>query len=238
MTEEFSWFVSVLPMILLRSGTAIVCGGIIGIERERRGKAAGFRTNTLICFGSAIYVFASDLLFVRMGITNTDPTRIAAQIVTGIGFLGAGTIIQSRGAVTGLTTAATIWVVAGIGVLIGAGFPLLGFLCTLLVLMTLVLLVKVEPKLLGKCKFVTTDVLFNYGGGEARGAIATILADYDIDESKYEIKKLDAATMRLRITYCDKHPSHHRFLPELWRVPGMVEMIKNGADLGPLSGRS
>jgi putative Mg2+ transporter-C (MgtC) family protein len=236
MTEEFSWFVSMLPMILLRTGAAIVCGGIIGIERERRGKAAGFRTNTLICLGSAIYVLASDLLFVRMGITNTDPTRIAAQIVTGIGFLGAGTIIQSRGTVTGLTTAATIWVVAGIGVLIGSGFPLLGFLCTLMVLMTLVVLVKLEPRLLGRCRFVTTDVLFNYGGGEVRGAIATILADYDMDESKYEIKKLDEATLRLRITYCDKHPSHHRFLPELWRVPGVVEMIKNGADRGPLSG--
>ncbi len=232
MTEEFSWFVSMLPMILIRSGAAIVCGGIIGIERERRGKAAGFRTNTLICLGSAIYVFASDLLFLRMGITNTDPTRIAAQIVTGIGFLGAGTIIQSRGTVTGLTTAATIWVVAGIGVLIGAGFPLLGFLCTLLVMMTLVLLVKIEPKLLGKCRFVTSDILFNTSVGEARGAIASILADYDIDESKVEITKVDQSVSRLRLTYCDKHPSHHRFLPELWRVPGMVEMIKNGADSG------
>ena len=82
LAEELSWFVSVLPMILIRSGVAILCGGLIGIERERRGKAAGFRTNTLICLGSAIYMFASDLLFLRLGITNTDPTRIAAQIVT------------------------------------------------------------------------------------------------------------------------------------------------------------
>ena len=237
MTEEFRWFISMLPMILLRSGAAIICGGIIGIERERRGKSAGFRTNTLICLGSAIYMFTSDLLFLRLGITNTDPTRIGAQIVTGIGFLGAGTIIQSRGTVTGLTTAATIWVVAGIGVLIGAGFPLLGFLCTLLVLMTLVLLVKIEPKLLGKCRFATSDILFNNASGEARGAIATILSDFDIDESKFEVVRVDQSISRLRLTYCDKHPSHHRFLPEIWRIPGMVEMIKNGADQEPASGR-
>jgi putative Mg2+ transporter-C (MgtC) family protein len=226
MTEEFSWFVSVLPMILIRSGVAILCGGLIGIERERRGKAAGFRTNTLICLGSAIYMFASDLLFLRLGITNTDPTRIAAQVVTGIGFLGAGTIIQSQGTVTGLTTAATIWVVAGIGVLIGAGFPLLGVLCTLLVLMTLVLLVKVEPRLLGKCHFVTADIVFRDTGGETRSAIGTILADHDIDASKFEVTDGGEAVSKIRLSYCDKHPSHHRFLSELWRLRGIIEISR------------
>jgi putative Mg2+ transporter-C (MgtC) family protein len=226
MIEEFSWFVSVLPMILIRSGVAILCGGLIGIERERRGKAAGFRTNTLICLGSAIYMYASELLFLRMGITNTDPTRIAAQVVTGIGFLGAGTIIQSQGTVTGLTTAATIWVVAGIGVLIGAGFPLLGILCTLLVLMTLVLLVKVEPRLLGKCHFVEADIVFHDTGGETRTAIGTILADNDVDASRFEIADTGQSVSKIHLRYCDKHPSHHRFLSELWRLPGIIEISR------------
>lgn len=226
MTEDFAWFISVLPMILIRSGVAILCGGLIGIERERRGKAAGFRTNTLICLGSAIYMFSGEFLFDRLGITNTDPTRIAAQVVTGIGFLGAGTIIQSQGTVTGLTTAATIWVVAGIGVLIGAGFPLLGILCTLLVLMTLVLLVKVEPRLLGKCHFVTADISFHDTGGETRAAIGTILADHDIDASKFEITAGPQAVSKIHLSYCDKHPSHHRFLSELWRLPGIIEISR------------
>lgn len=228
MTEEFRLFVSMLPMILIRSGVAILCGGLIGLERERRGKSAGFRTNTLICLGSAIYMLTADLLFIQMGITNTDPTRIAAQVVTGIGFLGAGTIIQSRGTVTGLTTAATIWVVAGIGVLIGAGFPMIGILCTLLVLMTLVLLVKIEPRLLGKCHFVAVDIVFADTGVEPRGAITTLLADHDIDAARFEITKEDHVLSRLRLTYCDKHPSHHRFLTELWRLQGIVEISRSG----------
>ncbi len=226
LAEELSWFVSVLPMILIRSGVAILCGGLIGIERERRGKAAGFRTNTLICLGSAIYMFASDLLFLRLGITNTDPTRIAAQIVTGIGFLGAGTIIQSQGTVTGLTTAATIWVVAGIGVLIGAGFPLLGFLCTLLVLGTLVLLVKIEPRLLGKCHFITAEIVFSDTDGETRSTIGSILADHDVESSAAEVSGGDASVSKITLRYCDKHPSHHRFLSELWRLPGIIEISR------------
>ena len=98
----------------------LISGGLIGIERERRGKAAGFRTNTLICLGSAIYMFASDLLFLRLGITNTDPTRIAAQIVTGIGFLGAGVIMKEGLNIRGLNTAATLWGSAAAGGAAGA----------------------------------------------------------------------------------------------------------------------
>ena len=97
---------------------AILVGGAIGLERELRRKPAGLRTNILICMGSAL------LMDLSMGITVThggDPGRIAAQVVTGIGFLGAGTILHSRGQITGLTSAATIWVVAALGLTIGAG---------------------------------------------------------------------------------------------------------------------
>ncbi|CUS88767.1 MgtC/SapB family protein, partial [Candidatus Kryptonium thompsonii] len=92
---------------------AIVFGGLIGLERELKGKPAGFRTNILICLGSTLYMILS------MKIAG-DPGRIAAQVVTGIGFIGAGTIIQARGTITGLTTAATIFVVASIGLAIGS----------------------------------------------------------------------------------------------------------------------
>lgn len=225
--EEFTFFTSVLPMIFIRAGTAILCGALIGIERERRGKPAGFRTNTLICLGSTIYMLASELLLTRMGIANSDPTRIAAQVVTGIGFLGAGTIIQSRGTVSGLTSAATIWVVAGIGLLIGAGFPLIGVLCTLFVLMTLILLVKIEPKLLGKCQFVSSTITFSDSGAQTRSEIAAILLEHDIDFSKFDISKVDHNTSTFHLTYCDKHPSHHRFLSELLHIPGIIELSRN-----------
>jgi putative Mg2+ transporter-C (MgtC) family protein len=103
-------------------GLAVVLGGIIGLEREISGKPAGLRTNILICVGAALLTDVS-LVLVRApdGTLLADPTRVAAQIITGIGFLGAGTIMQSRGTITGLTSAATIWVVCAIGITIGAG---------------------------------------------------------------------------------------------------------------------
>ncbi len=109
--------------LLLKLTIAILLGGLIGLEREIAGKPAGLRTNILICVGSALISDVS----VRIGLLDGgarvgDPARLAAQIVSGVGFLGAGTIMQARGTVIGLTSAATIWVVAAIGIAIGAGF--------------------------------------------------------------------------------------------------------------------
>jgi uncharacterized membrane protein YhiD involved in acid resistance len=112
---------------------AVLCGGAVGLERELRGKAAGLRTNILICVGATLFTQLSMDIAGPLG----DPARIAAQIVSGIGFIGAGTILHSRGAVTGLTSAATIWVVAAIGVALGAGAVLEGAGVTLLMLMVL-----------------------------------------------------------------------------------------------------
>lgn len=100
----------------------MVLGGAIGLEREIAGKPAGLRTNILICMGSALLTDVSiGIVMSPDGGRLGDPGRLAAQIVTGIGFIGAGTIMQARGTITGLTTAATIWVVAAIGITVGAG---------------------------------------------------------------------------------------------------------------------
>lgn len=104
---------------------SIVCGAAIGMERELSDKPAGLRTNMLICVGSTLITMVSlhvALTYASRQVNIADPGRIAAQIVSGIGFLGAGTIIQARGSVHGLTTAATIWVMAGIGLAIGSGY--------------------------------------------------------------------------------------------------------------------
>src|SRR6266536_2842532 len=101
--------------LLLQLGLAVLLGGAIGLERELGGKPAGLRTNILICIGSVLYTKLS----MTMGGPTSDPTRVAAQIVTGVGFIGAGTILHARGAVVGLTSAATIWVVAAIGEALG-----------------------------------------------------------------------------------------------------------------------
>lgn len=135
----------VLPAFLVRTGVAALCGGMIGIERELQHKPAGFRTNILICAGAAMYMVVGPLI-VANGATMTDPSRIAAQVVTGIGFLGAGCIIQAGGRVTGLTSAATIWVVAAIGIIAGAGFPILAAIASAMVVMTLAVLRQVERR--------------------------------------------------------------------------------------------
>ena len=224
--ESLQFFSSILSAFLIRGGFAILCGGLIGVERERKGKSAGFRTNTLICLGSALYMLVGEFISMKLNLSSIDPTRIAAQVVTGIGFIGAGTIIQSRGTITGLTSAATIWVVAGIGLTIGAGFPWLGLLCTILVLATLTLLGKIEPKLLGKCHFVSCDIVFNDDGGRTRAELAAILGEHDIDISGLDIAKVEPNKSRIILQFCDKHPSHHRFLAELWHTPGIIEVTK------------
>ena len=152
MTNDLSLFESwdrlaaIVPVFLVRCGAAAVCGALIGLERELKGKPAGFRTNILICLGSALYMAAGVL--VAGGNSANDPARIAAQVVTGIGFLGAGCIMQQHDHIKGLTTAATIWVVAAIGIVAGAGYPILAFIAAGMVLITLVVLGAIERRFL------------------------------------------------------------------------------------------
>ncbi|MEN8376750.1 MAG: MgtC/SapB family protein [Gemmatimonadota bacterium] len=133
--------------LLGRLVLAAALGGAIGIERELEGKPAGFRTNLLICVGAALLTELSVLMVDAAGPAGAgDPARIAAQIVSGIGFLGAGTIIQARGTVSGLTTAATLWVVAAIGIAVGAGAWGEAIGATALVVAALVLLGRFERR--------------------------------------------------------------------------------------------
>ena len=133
--------------LMLQLGLATLLGGAIGLERELGGKPAGLRTNILICIGSVLYTHLSLAMLAATsgGIPpGTDTTRVAAQIVTGVGFIGAGTILHARGAVVGLTSAATIWVVAAIGVALGSGYYLEGVGTTLVVLAVLAGLGRIE----------------------------------------------------------------------------------------------
>lgn len=122
---------------------ALFIGGLIGIEREFKGKPAGMRTNMLMCMGSCLLMILSVEIF-REGAGMGDPSRIASQVVTGIGFLGAGMIIQSRFSVMGLTSAATLWFVAALGLVIGWGDYLLASASTILTIVTLTLLSGIE----------------------------------------------------------------------------------------------
>jgi putative Mg2+ transporter-C (MgtC) family protein len=131
--------------IVLRLILAMVIGGIIGLEREKNNRPAGFRTHTLVCVGSALVFLTSEFIFEAYHESvNLDPARLPAQVVSGIGFLGAGTIIHYGSNIKGLTSAATLWVVACLGLAIGAGFYWGAIAATIIVYITLILLKKLE----------------------------------------------------------------------------------------------
>ena len=131
--------------ILVRVTVALLLGAIVGIEREYRGHPAGVRTLAMVSVGSCIFTAAGLFLFPGH---MTDPTRIAAQVVTGVGFLGAGAIFRAQDGVKGLTTAATVWVVAAIGMATGFGLYVLATGAALLVLIALALIRPIELRFL------------------------------------------------------------------------------------------
>jgi len=148
--------------LLIKLLVAVVLGGAVGVEREMSGKPAGLRTTILICVGAALFTHLS----VAIGLVSQTPsgqpygdvTRIAAQIVTGIGFLGAGAILHERGSVVGLTTAATIWVVAAIGMGVGAGAYAEAVGTTIMVCLVLIGLRPIERKLVMVRRTVTATL--------------------------------------------------------------------------------
>lgn len=131
--------------LVLRLTLAATLGGVIGYERQSRRKSAGLRTNVLVCLGSCLIMILSDAIYSGVeGRTNADPARLAAQVVSGIGFLGAGAIMKEGLTVTGLTTAACLWVVAGVGLAVGGGFYVEALFTTALVFVTLGRLSKLD----------------------------------------------------------------------------------------------
>ncbi len=128
--------------IILRILLSVLVGGIIGFERERHRRAAGLRTHILVCVGSALIALTSVYIAENYSSVyqNCDPARVAAGIITGIGFLGAGTIIRERASILGLTTAASLWSVAGLGLALGVGFYKAAIVAAVAIFLTLAVL--------------------------------------------------------------------------------------------------
>ncbi len=146
-----SYFYDILSMIeadkiyIIRLVVAVILGAFVGFERQSRGRSAGLRTNILVCLGSAAAVVAFDKLFATYNldsgsIIRMDPSRVAAGVITGVGFLGAGTIIKNTNFVRGLTTAASIWIVSAIGITVGLGEYTIAIFLTIMVLTALYIL--------------------------------------------------------------------------------------------------
>lgn len=175
-----------------------VLGGFIGYEREAHRKSAGLRTHILVSIGSCLIMILSIKIYASVqGLTNADPTRMAAQVVSGIGFLGAGSILKDGPSIKGLTTAASLWVVSGVGLAVGSGYYMGAFLTTGLVFITLTILSRLENK---EYKSLVNLYIISADVPGQIGEIGLLLGSYDIHirDIKIEEKK-DLLSLSLRV---------------------------------------
>jgi putative Mg2+ transporter-C (MgtC) family protein len=206
------------PAIPLRLVLAVILGGIIGLEREMRDKPAGLRTNILICVGSTLFMSLSARVAQLLG---GDPTRIAAQIISGIGFLGAGAVLHSHGFVLGLTTAATIWVVAGVGMALGSGMYGVATFVTGMSLVTLYFLSYVEDKIQGRMSYSYALVVSDLN--QALASINRVLQESSVSAASFNFKKR-AENYRVWFTLVIPRDTNSKLIQRLSQVPEIIQM--------------
>ena len=186
--------------VALRLGVAAVLGGAIGVERELRDREAGIRTHLLVSLGAALFTVVSaygfhEFLASGASVVRADPTRIAAQIVTGIGFLGAGAIIREGLSIRGLTTAATLWVVAAIGMACGAGWYGPALITTLFTILALGPLRIAAYKWIARIKPEENRLIVELKEGQPVGPFLTLLDDIEFleltDEADRRVLQLE-----------------------------------------------
>ena len=168
---------------------AVICGGLIGIEREYKRRPAGFRTHILICLGAALTTMTSQYLFLERQLF-TDMARLGAQVIAGIGFIGAGTIIVTRKQrVKGLTTAAGLWTAAIIGLVCGAGYIELALFATLMVLFAELILIRIEYKFARKSS--DSNLYIEYAHAANIQDILRICREKGVKVDGLEITRMD-----------------------------------------------
>jgi putative Mg2+ transporter-C (MgtC) family protein len=204
------------PLALV--AVSVVCGSIVGAERERAEKPAGLRTLLLICLGSTVFT----LMSIDEAIGAADRARIAAQIVTGVGFLGAGAILRERGGVVGLTTAASIWVVAAVGIVVGAGYAVAGLALSGAIVATLSLLSRIENRFLEACEMATLRLVVHPDHGKTWLRIQGILDEFGNPVSATVAGAPASNEQAIELRYCRSHRHHRAFFPELAKLPEIL----------------
>lgn len=181
-------------IIVFRMVLACILGGIIGYERENTHRPAGFRTHILVCVGSALVMVTSEYIsHAFRGLGNTDPARLGAQVISGIGFLGAGTIIREGFAVKGLTTAASLWAVSCVGIAAGIGFYQGAVVATILIFCTLIGLKRLEEHFTRKNNYEVLYIETVDIPGQL-GLIGTVLGSYGAVIKNIEFIRSDDKT--------------------------------------------
>lgn len=206
---------------LIKLLIATILGGLIGMERQIGGQYAGFRTQLLVCLGSCLFTISSIHIYKVYG-NSVDPARIAAQIVVGMGFLGAGVILKHGVTIRGLTTAATLWIVSAIGMAIGFGQYEIAFFTYFLVFLTLAIFKNIED-ILPKNRYSTLTIRLS-GSDELR--ISELLGDFDIKvlDRKVRInKEKDFIEQEVTVKYKDLYQLKE-FLKTLQDIPNLLEL--------------
>lgn len=216
--------------LVLRLILAAIIGGFIGIEREVSNRPAGLRTHILVTVGSALITLVSKDGFGGLG----DPARVAAQIVTGIGFLGAGTIIKTGSSIKGLTTAASLWISAGIGIAIGSGYYLGALVTAGIVLLTLVNIGSFEKRLIRRT--YSTIEIFTKGRTGLLGEIGTVLGEHKVYikdirmVSVDEYEDLENLTFEITVKFTDSIDLDHLF-NSIYRIKNVSNINFNGREV-------
>lgn len=174
--------------VTVRMVAAVICGGLVGIEREVKRRSAGFRTHILICLGASVTILTNLFLYQVMHL-ETDISRMGAQAIAGVGFIGAGTILVTRKRrVRGLTTAAGLWSMSVIGLVCGAGYLELALIATAMVLLAEVLLSRFEYKFIRKVQDV--NLYIEYSSAQCIEQIVNVLNETGLQISDMEINRI------------------------------------------------
>jgi putative Mg2+ transporter-C (MgtC) family protein len=210
---------------IIRLVVSLLVGGIVGLEREFKGKPAGIRTNILMCVGSCLFMIIS-IEIARTAGRVADPGRIAAQVVTGVGFLCAGTIMRSRFTVSGLTTAATLWVLSALGLAIGAGYILLAVAGAAVITLTLIAVRFLEA---GIHRFHSNHIV-QLALDSREGMVPTVLREFSKLKVATEVHdvKLTGSTWHVIIEYDTSKKTHITLLKELSGLNGVNSVTELG----------
>jgi putative Mg2+ transporter-C (MgtC) family protein len=221
-------------VVVIRLIASCILGGVVGYERQSRNKAAGLRTHILVSLGACLVMLLSQMIYYNVqGLTNADPARLAAQVISGIGFLGAGSIMANRQGftVTGLTTAASLWVVAAIGLSVGAGYWVAAGVTTLLVYLTLTALGRLERRIKAcsptACPHEYLITALDRPG--QIGKIGAYFGEAGVSIRNIHIESEDEKQHRLDVAVSIEAPSHitaSQMLSGLLAIEGIVS-VKN-----------
>jgi len=209
--------------LLSRLLLAVFLGGAVGLERERHGRAAGLRTHILVCVSAALVMCLSLVLHEKY---QSDPAGIAAHVVSGIGFLGAGTILRFRVSIKGLTTAASLWAVSIIGLTVGAGLYFGSLIATGVVLGSLFWMTKLADKFMTRRDWYQTLEIEMQGAFEGLQTIREVLSHYNAEIKDFNITKLETGNVRVALELRLLSPREKEpILKELVGLEGVKQAI-------------